>query len=692
MGKSNQELKYKRLKVGHACYVCRSKKIKCDGLRPCMQCKARGRNCVSTKEEALAQEPLEACKDNAESSSGSESDDDSILFSRRDKSLPDSSQTNAHYESWTSHASVSIAEDEKEENEYPLFGSFVRWTVEPPLPMHYSHSIEMPTVDIQMHLIDLFFQTYYTNMPVIPKAFFYEQLRVKGPLITPLLLNAIYFTVSGQSSLPDVPKPSVFFNRCRKLVDDFLDTPRVSTVIALCLLSNYEPSPTRGRTEGTPHCRAWIYGGMAFRMCLELGLNVDTPETRELLGPEDIEIRRRVFWMCYIHDKLQSREWERTWTLPSSLTNVALPIALPTDDKDEHRIIMAFTHFAKLAIIAEEGLQIRSLYAISGKSNISTIYGQLEQYQSGILCWMQELANNVLKTEEHYFVRNQLIAYSMLIETSLLLPQTAERTSKHKDYVAKIITLADAICHHPFKIVHYEILAHAIGAALRVIKNGRMEVSIANELVGKSLKIFTTIQQRTAIPNFSETVRRINSMYQTAKKAQQEVKKKVQNSQCDQDVLMPYMEENHRDPQMTNELLSCHTNIDRPCIQTDSYQKQPWLQALHDSDTNQIAMPLTPEDPIHISNLSSPDQSEQMWPIPYLPNSAFAPDGLSCQAQPYFTPFSAINPSNYIASSYDQSTLYMNNTYNYLTDQLDNLPNVSSSIQTTTYQPLYYTN
>lgn len=28
MGKSNQELKYKRLKVGHACYVCRSKKIK----------------------------------------------------------------------------------------------------------------------------------------------------------------------------------------------------------------------------------------------------------------------------------------------------------------------------------------------------------------------------------------------------------------------------------------------------------------------------------------------------------------------------------------------------------------------------------------------------------------------------------------------------------------------------------------
>lgn len=28
MAKATQELKYKRLKVGHACYVCRSKKIK----------------------------------------------------------------------------------------------------------------------------------------------------------------------------------------------------------------------------------------------------------------------------------------------------------------------------------------------------------------------------------------------------------------------------------------------------------------------------------------------------------------------------------------------------------------------------------------------------------------------------------------------------------------------------------------
>ncbi|CDH54491.1 predicted protein [Lichtheimia corymbifera JMRC:FSU:9682] len=27
----------KRLKVGRACYTCRAKKIKCDGLRPCMQ-------------------------------------------------------------------------------------------------------------------------------------------------------------------------------------------------------------------------------------------------------------------------------------------------------------------------------------------------------------------------------------------------------------------------------------------------------------------------------------------------------------------------------------------------------------------------------------------------------------------------------------------------------------------------------
>ncbi|KAI9283338.1 fungal-specific transcription factor domain-containing protein [Sporodiniella umbellata] len=676
MGKSNQELKYKRLKVGHACYVCRSKKIKCDGLRPCMQCKARGRNCVSSKEELLAQESPEACKDSLDTSSCSESDDDSILFSTGDKSLhPISPHASICYESWSSHSSISIAEDQNEENEYPLFGGFVHWTAEPPLPTGYSHPIEMPTADIQMHLINLFFETYHTSVPMIPKAFFFEQLRVKGPLITPLLLNAIYCTVSESSTLLDVPKSSVFFNRCKKLLDDFLDVPRVSTVIALCLLSCYEPSPARGKADTTSYCRAWMYGGMASRMCLELGLNVDTPATRKGLGTEDIEIRRRVFWVCYIFDKVQSREWERTWTLPSSLANTHLPESLPTEDKEERRHLLAFSQLAHLSVIAEEGLQIRSLYAISGKINMSSVHQQLEQYHTSVLRWLQDAANTSFAPEEISFSRNRLIAYFMLNEVLILLPKTSERVSKQGGYVAELIRLADTICHHSFKVTSYEVLAHSVGSALQAIKSGHLEASLSHECIAKSLKIFTTIQQRAMIPKFSETVRYINTLYRQSRKNQQETKKKTQESPLDQASRSACLEE----PQQEFAILQ------KPLVKTEALctptEKQPWLQALY-NDANQTPIPLTPEDSLQFSTLSSPDQGEQLWTMPsYLSDTAFPSEG--CQAQSYFASFPATSHTDYIAS-YDP--LYMNESYNYLPEHLETLTNAQA------YPPLYYTN
>jgi hypothetical protein len=54
--------------------------------------------------------------------------------------------------------------------------------------------------------------------------------------------------------------------------------------------------------------QAWLYSGMAFRMVSDLGLQHSggTMRTGARHTAEDIEIRKRLFWSCYIWDKYDS--------------------------------------------------------------------------------------------------------------------------------------------------------------------------------------------------------------------------------------------------------------------------------------------------------------------------------------------------------------------------------------------------
>ncbi|KAI9266703.1 fungal-specific transcription factor domain-containing protein [Phascolomyces articulosus] len=237
------------------------------------------------------------------------------------------------------------------------YGSFIKWIMEPPLPSRYSGSIEMPSRESQMEMLELFFRENYEVLPIIPRRYFFEQLQCKGPIITPLLLNAIYAQTSrymDTTKYPDLPKPEVFFHRAKRLIDDFMDAPRISTVVALCYMSLYEPSPSTHRS-GSPFCRSWMYSGMAYRMCLELGLHNQANISKEL-GRDEVELRKRVFWSCYCLDKVQSGGWERPWMITKKFALVDIPCGLPDDDADEKLIIENLKHKIKFAQICEDAL------------------------------------------------------------------------------------------------------------------------------------------------------------------------------------------------------------------------------------------------------------------------------------------------------------------------------------------------
>ncbi|KAI8643473.1 fungal-specific transcription factor domain-containing protein, partial [Parasitella parasitica] len=349
----------KRLKVGRACYTCRAKKIKCDGLRPCMQCKARQRPCSFYKDGSLELDQqnhtekitgTDTIKDHFDLDSRKNDNgdsDDRIFFT--DTSAANHNKLKRRgplMESRISNTLGTLGENlrkmasidsnklaEKLLGSTDTFGNFIMWMPEPSLPSRYSGSIEMPSREIQMALIDQFFNERYESIGLVPRYYFYEQLETKGLMITPLLLNIIYAHAARFITIPNCPKTEVFYQRARRLVDDFMDVPRVSTIVALCLLSLYEPSPAIYR-PGAHHCRQWQYSGMACRMAIELGL-YDDSHIHSNLTPVEIELRRRVFWGCYDLDKFHSGGWERPFMISQSFIKTSPPTPLPGDSEEE---------------------------------------------------------------------------------------------------------------------------------------------------------------------------------------------------------------------------------------------------------------------------------------------------------------------------------------------------------------------
>jgi hypothetical protein len=55
--------------------------------------------------------------------------------------------------------------------------------------------------------------------------------------------------------------------------------------------------------------QAWTFAGVAFRMALDLGIHLPSERLQSFikgLTPEDVEIRKRLFWSCYTWDKILS--------------------------------------------------------------------------------------------------------------------------------------------------------------------------------------------------------------------------------------------------------------------------------------------------------------------------------------------------------------------------------------------------
>jgi hypothetical protein len=424
-------------------------------------------------------------------------------------------------------------------NSTDSFGNFIMWMPEPSLPSRYSGSIEMPTRDIQMALIDQFFNERYESIVLIPRFYFYEQLESKGLLITPLLLNIIYAHASRFVTIPGCPKTEVFYQRARRLVDDFMDVPRVSTVVALYLLSLYEPSPAIYR-PGSYHCRQWQYSGMACRMALELGLHDDS-NIHSSLTPVEIETRRRVFWGCYDLDKFQSGGWERPWMISQPFIKTLPPSPLPEETEEDRLILNVYIYKVRFMLIMEEGLVLvcaSQSFQTGGPSSflgihkdelhsyIAENHTKNQQWLRSLPVEMQWTPITTISVKDvldlpaprpmvaHIHLYYNAIALRMLLR----IPSNSVIQFQARVTAACITQLVYHLCQAPSFILKFDFLVHALISAIKTHLRylDDPDINLAQQawlLFDRSIWCMQLINSYAVIPNCTKFLQQVQNIY-----------------------------------------------------------------------------------------------------------------------------------------------------------------------------------
>jgi hypothetical protein len=229
-----------------------------------------------------------------------------------------------------------------------------------------SHCIPFPTADdiqstldaagvgqsvdpeLEEHLIKLYFCWEDPSIHLVQEETFYrERQKCKagiGPskFYSEVLVNAMCAVGASLTSRHciDLPEPLLeFFSlRARALLDVELDSPTLSTVQSLGILSGVESIRTND-------ARGWLYSGMAARLATDLGLHLEHGLAVDagIIDAEEAALRADLFWGVFIHERMWSLYLgrpvsldEKVITAPThSRTNTQIKYWRPYEDEHE---------------------------------------------------------------------------------------------------------------------------------------------------------------------------------------------------------------------------------------------------------------------------------------------------------------------------------------------------------------------
>lgn len=141
---------------------------------------------------------------------------------------------------------------------------------------------------------------------VVYRPVFMRDMAARGPYFSELLLNALlfagskytmYLTTDSKRHNPDPAgrqfrrrfEEILYGSRAETLLRSKITTVQALLIVADCLFSWCDESSL-----------SWHYIGIAINMIVDLGIHADSPACPAgAVTPEDVEVRRRVFWAAY---------------------------------------------------------------------------------------------------------------------------------------------------------------------------------------------------------------------------------------------------------------------------------------------------------------------------------------------------------------------------------------------------------
>ncbi|KAG0086721.1 Transcriptional activator of fatty acid utilization [Podila epicladia] len=202
--------------------------------------------------------------------------------------------------------------------------------------LQLASTMTCPPTDLAEHLIDIYFKFVHPHLPVLHKNSFLRQYRNPDPEKKPplVLLNAMFALASRFTTNPEIighgDDPEGFgdeyFARAKKLVDLEYELPRQSSIQALLLMVTYRF--TSAKSGG----RVWVMLGMAIRMAQDLGMHRNS--ARWHLPPLETEVRKRLWWSCYVMDRWVSASMGRPVEIDDNDCDVDFPALIEQDWKD----------------------------------------------------------------------------------------------------------------------------------------------------------------------------------------------------------------------------------------------------------------------------------------------------------------------------------------------------------------------
>lgn len=293
---NSQTEKKKARPTNKACEVCKKKKVRCDiNSFPHEHCTRT--NCQCLHHEDVSKE------DQVDTPSPSSSSvvTANTLTTQSSESIPSTTVfrkpgllKSGHYTGETSFCgylpsleqpSVVLAEEN-----FPTFA---------PIPKE-------PFIDTndKLYLID----TYYDNMnpfyPLMPKQEVLSQLHnPKGSYLSPLFFYALFARAAHVETAGRLTTDNRSFqslgaecmNYASTLVNYYKDKPRISTILALVIMTNHLEQEKKHQDL----TKAWLWAGEAFRMALDLGIHRAVISTEA--NPTG-QLCIRTFWLAYIAD------------------------------------------------------------------------------------------------------------------------------------------------------------------------------------------------------------------------------------------------------------------------------------------------------------------------------------------------------------------------------------------------------